>query len=1122
MSLNGLDTPDVQDACQTAIAEAGGWFLLKYTSRDAVELLAKGKHGVSEARNALVAYAEPSPLYGLLMYRRRRILLKYIPDGTSRLLQARTSVHLQDVLERYSPYETLLELTSGDGLNDTALAASFQLHTASPSPSMGRLDELREEDEDEGEGGAADAPSASTQASQRPRGIGKRAPRSMTSLHAPTTGSRRTTSPASPANSPALTLPAPVPAASQESKSLPLTPLESSEASTPGDQPVAIPEHQPQATESPVSDATTALQHVRHTQDELYEDRLHSAALHPTDQKPTEPSPERDSFSARGGPMRSQSMDEEPFDFSQYDALFKPKVKLAPRPIIKAPEKALRPTAPRVSAVPATLRTLPKKQEALRPRTSGQDAMSRSATAPSALESAAPAMPRIPDIPAFASRPMSRGSVRSAPLHKSGPMSADKIRLMKAVELRKKQLRKSQSSMFSSIEEAPPNIPSVPTVSESQEETSDQGMRDGHEEARHKVLTENEPEQHSTDDESQNQSTKADSGIDLRYGTPDTQRTEETIDEAPEIVALNGISEEKATESSPQETPEGASADEMDTNHDDAVSTTASQTPTERPAVSDHGSETTARGSQHLKVDEGDAATSSVALADQQDPSPSGTAAASSSLHRRSVSDLASRRRGYVQPLALGTLQNELDDEELDSDDDALFEELHSATVQEARPIMVARSPIAMTFQGRSASTEASHAPRPVPTARAFTSPEKAIDDERPKSVKSRPSSINSRSVSPLPPAERQELLSAGRARNVSSGISKRIQALAELSARESEILPGPPAKQSRRVLPATRPISRKRQSRSAADAPTSPHSNEDQWLTGSVQHDPVTKRDSISVTTRIARPGSSAPDSAHGPTPPFSAAPSTTPSPPAVESEPPLSSNNSIYSNDTRSVKSSRSRNRSFWSQRQKSMNPALDDVPPPPPNVREHSVMSPNSNDETAAPEKASKASRFFKRMSNLAGTKKKNSPVEPKSTPSAVKTPDSTAPVSVAGSKPDTPPAAVVGDLNVQFPDSLLWKRRIVTIDDYGVLQFAIAQAMDIHRGVAMKRYPLTKFNEPFMPVLDQQELPYSVVLEFEDGTALQVACEDGMTQRQVLSLLTTYWRAYTADHTVEQEA
>lgn len=87
MSLNGLDSPEVQDTYQTAIAEAGGWFLLKYTSRDSVDLLARGKHGVSEARNALAAYTEASPLYGLLMYRRRRILIKYIPEGTSRLLQ---------------------------------------------------------------------------------------------------------------------------------------------------------------------------------------------------------------------------------------------------------------------------------------------------------------------------------------------------------------------------------------------------------------------------------------------------------------------------------------------------------------------------------------------------------------------------------------------------------------------------------------------------------------------------------------------------------------------------------------------------------------------------------------------------------------------------------------------------------------------------------------------------------------------------------------------------------------------------------------------------------------------------------------------------------------------------
>lgn len=87
MSLNGLDAVPVSDAYYAAIVEVGGWFLLRYTNRDSVELLAKGKGGVHEARNELLKYEEKSPLYGLIIYRRRKVLIKYIPDGTSRLLQ---------------------------------------------------------------------------------------------------------------------------------------------------------------------------------------------------------------------------------------------------------------------------------------------------------------------------------------------------------------------------------------------------------------------------------------------------------------------------------------------------------------------------------------------------------------------------------------------------------------------------------------------------------------------------------------------------------------------------------------------------------------------------------------------------------------------------------------------------------------------------------------------------------------------------------------------------------------------------------------------------------------------------------------------------------------------------
>jgi hypothetical protein len=62
-------------------------FLLKYASRDSVVLLARGTGGVAEIRIAIDGYEEKSPLYGFLQYRRRKVVLKYVPDGTSRLLQ---------------------------------------------------------------------------------------------------------------------------------------------------------------------------------------------------------------------------------------------------------------------------------------------------------------------------------------------------------------------------------------------------------------------------------------------------------------------------------------------------------------------------------------------------------------------------------------------------------------------------------------------------------------------------------------------------------------------------------------------------------------------------------------------------------------------------------------------------------------------------------------------------------------------------------------------------------------------------------------------------------------------------------------------------------------------------
>ena len=112
MSLNGLEAPEVNDAYQAALGEGGGWsvllktpppflpktknsrlirslcrFLLNYISRDEVGLLAKGNGGLAELEEFVSRYEVQSPLYGFIQYRRRKVVLRYMPEGTSKVLQ---------------------------------------------------------------------------------------------------------------------------------------------------------------------------------------------------------------------------------------------------------------------------------------------------------------------------------------------------------------------------------------------------------------------------------------------------------------------------------------------------------------------------------------------------------------------------------------------------------------------------------------------------------------------------------------------------------------------------------------------------------------------------------------------------------------------------------------------------------------------------------------------------------------------------------------------------------------------------------------------------------------------------------------------------------------------------
>jgi hypothetical protein len=64
-------------------------FLLKYVSRDEIEIQGHGKGGIVELREAIKQYTELSPLFGYIRYRRRNVLIKFVPDGVSRLVQGK-------------------------------------------------------------------------------------------------------------------------------------------------------------------------------------------------------------------------------------------------------------------------------------------------------------------------------------------------------------------------------------------------------------------------------------------------------------------------------------------------------------------------------------------------------------------------------------------------------------------------------------------------------------------------------------------------------------------------------------------------------------------------------------------------------------------------------------------------------------------------------------------------------------------------------------------------------------------------------------------------------------------------------------------------------------------------
>lgn len=1092
---------------------------------------------------------------------------------------ARTAVHFQDIVERYQPYETLLEITTAEGLNDTSLAAAFPLHTAPSSVNATRLHEISEDAEDGGDTVPKQPPKQSNNgsifgtrqykmerrveqvmrpappASNRGDGTGNSSIAAQI-LAREDSGKRSLASVSSPLsesstdNMAASTAPSDISPSREETSKpdlathTPKSPLSSSVVA-----------------ESPSSEQAKAV-------DQAAQKPSSSSPLPQNSDLPKSPveasSPAKQETAADERPKK---VEEEEFDFSYLEP--KAKVRLAPRPVAQSAQ-VKRATTSGTSALPAHYKPVTRKQDNHQSLSSLSSSSQFLSTLP---------VPPIPDAPEYNPRPISRGSVRSLTSQKNSAMTPEKLRLMKAVELRKKQLRKSNSNLPSSV----PGISSedtaaVPAVPQVPEQIVEQPKNEAKAEELHRRVVAEEAS-----------AKKADSGIEMDYEKNQEAAREqkhvaprnEPVTEEDKLAAealrndelkaeaegYGAIPAEEPEESQPRLVRRSLPATDntndnlsplsnySDAKTDQPLSIAAAQAATQalnesqdavEAAPSKHTDEaavpsivmspgsppSTAHGETTPTI----ATAQAGAGADQKDENDSDSDSQSTlevqQSPRRQNSDLAKRRRGFVEPLALESAKDIL------AADDELMDELQSAQVEEARPAAVARSPAAAYFPRRPSNlslASASSQPSEHSTLSRKHTGSDALEAS-PKPEKATASEDNSVVKRPVSPVDSTSENQAGIKRNVSSGIAKRFQALSETSTPQES-----PADRKLRSPHRSRPTSfRNRWGMGDRTSSTSTTASVDAAPTWSVSQDSTGNRDSINVRARIVRPTSGLVSHIEKP----EAEESALPQQPQIEiSHGPKGVLPALQTSAPEVRSPTRSKYPSFSPQ-----TAVPEDFPAPP--VATRPPFSPTVEDTSSKSE--GRTSRWFKRMSSLGGSKRKSTAAQSiASSTTAVQSPvlsDHTASAASAASaasvksvrtpstiteqdRADMPPAAALGDLNVQFPDTLvshlhnritvgftanitpqLWKRRWITLDDAGSLLLVVSQVKEHQRGAAQKKYRLSEFKLPIIPDLDRQEMPYSVCLELVEGGTLQLACEDAMGQRQVLSMLRTYWKSW----------
>ncbi|KAI1337984.1 hypothetical protein F5Y15DRAFT_139638 [Xylariaceae sp. FL0016] len=1248
MSLNGLDAANVKEAHEVASAEPGGWFLLKYASRDGVELLDSGTGGIVDTRNAIAKYEEPSPLYGFLKYRRRNVIVKYMPEDCSRLIQARAAVHFNAVCEHFTPYSTTFEITVAKDLKDSKLSAACSLHAASGSSSSStsslrrrRLNEIAEEEEEE-------------ERERKRQSIVKEEERPTSSMYS------------DPPRSPL----SPEPLAILDPKQI-TAPQDTNFASTTG-----IPEFS--GAERPNS--PTKFEADRRMSSQSARPELYSYATY-TYGKPKvklgpRPSLDNNKRPSTAGNFRPVAalpagfkffkgskkgkQEQENGELEESDTISPASIPipeepqesaesvLPPRPATSSgasiksltpsmatstkegkmtPEKArlmkamkLREKKKLMSIMPSeplpSSRSPPiaeEKESTVQSDVHGEDNTQSASNVDSGVDLPTPVTistePHSDDT-ATESHPPSPTAASSSEIGDSTKASSLSESTDETVQATKEDVRREEEGddtedgpdeLSEIVEEAGLRMSAVEAenrrslspklVQEPQAETEDMHVSDD------AVLQ--EPER--TTDFQVAPLTTAELKIQESIEVDDIIPKEESlIIETREVQVPSHQSDETTSP------PLGVPISRFSSN--EQKSSISPKSPT-TPSLKSKFSRTDLTIPTESVPAIPDSASATEKVESHRPESP-----ADAPPELRLPPKSHRRKPGSMDPIrtdltAKSTPQSEIIDPLLDDDD--LMDELQSATVQEARPITVSKSPITPVFPP---SPQKQH----IRLARAVTSPMRSPAFLAPGDVsQSSARSVSSGGAAYLHTITRQNSNAGLQSKktNLGSGISQRIKALEALSGgpnstgEESRPRTAAPTSNFFTVRrPGTRDSSKSkspsmfdRASSLTRQSPTPERSRERtpemkpevgrRERSGSVaskltmfegQTTTRGRPESIQVTARIVRDTSnpfvknteiSKGTADTAPTElrqsPLVVDVQRAEAVPAVTSEPrsppetelpkqtiqerrelksiaesgdksakrrsslsimrdfikdsithnKSSDNLAVMSPAAASIKSparppSAHHNASGFVRRlsissRRSSFSRERDAPEPTP-MSPATVFSDGSEDDKAGSDKKTKkrASRFMRRLSNSFGGGRK--PVAAHISPTvAEEDPEQLTKISaameshVAAASPAI--IAYMGDVNVQFPDNLLWKRRSMCLDAQGFLFLSDVQGVTNGKektGSHVKRYHISDFRTPYIPDVEVQELPNSVVLDLVEGSCLQFACEDRTGQKHVL--------------------